>query len=171
MANKPKNFAWCHNVTWCLFDALSWLGFLPVKKYLFVLVAFVLFCTQQAAIAGKAGNINLYEDFNQGLQAANANRKWYLVILSASWCGPCHNLVEGVMTTAPVQKFLAQNCVVAKLDIDQPGPKAIQKKCQVEAIPALVIFNPNGSIKAVHEGGPGDADSFIMTVTQMIAGR
>lgn len=147
------------------------LRILPVKKYLFALVAFVLFCSQQAAIAGKCGNIYLYEDFNQGLQAANANRKWYLVILSASWCGPCHNMEQNVMTTAAVQKFLAQNCVVAKLDIDKPGPAAIKKQCEVEAIPALVIYYPNGKIKAVREGGPGDPDSFIQAVTQLISGR
>jgi thioredoxin 1 len=64
----------------------------------------------------------------------------------ASWCGPCRLVSPSVEWAADEY---GDRLKVLKLEVD-PNPEAV-KKCQVEGVPALRLFQ-NGQLIAAHEG-------------------
>ena len=64
----------------------------------------------------------------------------------ASWCGPCRLVSPSVEWAADEY---GDRLNVIKLEVD-PNPEAV-KKCQVEGVPALRLFQ-NGQLIASHEG-------------------
>jgi thiol-disulfide isomerase/thioredoxin len=74
-----------------------------------------------------------------------------VVLFYATWCGPCHVLLQRVLTDHRVQAELDQIVFVA-YDVDTTDGKEAAERCAVRGIPTLVAVDRDGNVVARHEG-------------------
>jgi thioredoxin len=80
-------------------------------------------------------------DLDKAMAEAKQQNKPMIVDFWATWCGPCKMMEE---TTWPDPKVAAaaKNFIMVKQDVDKnPGPAG---KYEVEGVPTLVFFSPDG---------------------------
>lgn len=67
-----------------------------------------------------------------------------LVYFWAPWCGPCRLVSPSVNWAA---ETYSDRLKVVKMEVD-PSPNAV-KHCQVEGVPALILFNQGEIVESV----------------------
>lgn len=143
-----------------------------VKTILLAAVAALSWAPLPAmAPAMASGHLYWHKDFQQGLKAAQQSRKWVFVVISAEWCGPCRALHANILPDPSVESFLSKNFVSIDLNADDSYPASMLEKYGAPGIPCLMVFSPTGQFKGKFVGAPSSADSFIRTVSTLVAGR
>ncbi|MFM6928063.1 MAG: protein-disulfide reductase DsbD family protein [Bdellovibrio sp.] len=79
------------------------------------------------------------------LDQAAKDRRPVIVDFWAEWCAACHELEEHTFTD-PRVRAMAGNFTVLKFDAtkDTPELKALKKKYNIQGLPTVLFFNPNG---------------------------
>ncbi len=94
----------------------------------------------------------IHSDLAEALQEANMAGKLLLVDFYGAWC-PWSVRMDRTFADPTVQTLLARGFHYVKLDIGRFNRHTgCLKRYDVKAIPRLIVFNADGSIRASHEG-------------------
>ncbi|SEW26089.1 Protein of unknown function, DUF255 [Chitinophaga sp. YR573] len=117
-------------------------------------------------------NFQTFENWQQVLAKAKAENKTIFVDAYATWCGPCKMMDKEVYTNPKVAEYVNANFIAIKVQMDQAkndldhikgwyaDATKIQKKYQIEAMPAFLFLDAAG--KQVYRGqGYQHAEAFL----------
>src|SRR5437868_4340716 len=103
---------------------------------------------------------------------AKVERKYILVDVYASWCGPCKAMDKDIYPSEKIGKFVNEYFVSVKVQTDTTkndneriknwysDAHKIQQEYKVQAFPSLLFFSPDGEI--IHRGvGYKKVDEFL----------
>lgn len=127
-----------------------------IKKILFLVS--ILFSTY-----GAMAQVNYFHgSLNEALETAKKENKTVLVIGSTSWCGPCKNLAEKILTTPEAGDYMNPRLIVMKTVLDKSDPDSLAKRYNITAYPTLVFLNNEGVEINRKLGGGSKAKDFIV---------
>ena len=92
----------------------------------------MLFIAPLFAWAGDKTKVNFYKgDLMNIKETAKAEGKLYVYDFVASWCTPCKWMDETTYTDPTLAQYIAENYVLAKVDIDDFDGFALKEKHKV----------------------------------------
>ncbi|CAN5374494.1 hypothetical protein BH11MYX1_BH11MYX1_02300 [soil metagenome] len=94
------------------------------------------------------------------LAAANAARQPLVVEFGATWCRPCHDFADHVLTDARVQAAL-RDIVFVQYDIETSSGADAAKRCNITGVPAVVEVAPDGSPRPLKMGSEPTVEEFV----------
>jgi protein disulfide-isomerase len=97
-----------------------------------------------AASTAQGQGLRWRSDLESAKREAAQTRKLVLLHFGATWCNPCKNLEETVLSQPQVAQAIEQQFVPVKLDVDRARP--IAQQYQVGPIPADVVITPSGQV-------------------------
>lgn len=100
---------------------------------------FLLFAT--TAIAGDKGFHDI--TFDKALKRAGKEDKIVFVDFYATWCGPCKILDKTTLADQKVVKWLTENTIALKIDVDKN--RSLAMKYGVNSFPTLLFVKPDGT--------------------------
>lgn len=93
--------------------------------------------------------------YDAAIDRARAENKPVYLLFTATWCGPCKNYKNTVLSDSEVRQSLNNDVIFVNADIDRD--KALTRKYNVSGVPAgfLVRVDNNGQTRTVnsHVGG------------------
>jgi len=100
------------------------------------------------------------------------NGKPIMIDFNADWCPPCRRMKEEVFQdgahASALQTLVIPVSVVDRAREDGRNPPDIedlQRRCQVEAFPTLIVFSP-ASGRVMRTKGYGDAEATVAWITE-----
>jgi thiol:disulfide interchange protein len=93
-------------------------------------------------------------DYAAGIAEAGQLKRPALLLFTADWCPPCRELKHGPLIDSDVAATITSRYVPIKIDLTQEAPDTgrIAGRYGVNAIPALVIVDGDGSVRARNVG-------------------
>ncbi len=88
----------------------------------------------------------LAPDLERIQQQAQDEDKLFIIYFSADWCLPCQWMQENTFQDAELSEYLGTHILTAKADLNQAASKVLQHQFEVEAIPTILVFSPNGKL-------------------------
>jgi len=89
--------------------------------------------------APKSGELPWEKDYSAAMARAASEKKPVMVMMTATWCGPCKMLEKNVLNDAWVKHFLSDFVVVKAYE-----DKAVEKKYPMNGYPTLVFTDSEG---------------------------
>lgn len=83
---------------------------------------------------------------DQALERAKTEGKLVFIDFTASWCGPCQEMVRNVFSLNKVGDYFNRQFVSVQLDIDKED-KSVIEKYDVKSIPLFIILEPDGKVR------------------------
>lgn len=105
-------------------------------------------------------------DFAAAKKLSQEQGKPMMVVFSASWCPPCKQMKREVWPDAEVGKLVNDHYVPIYLDVDESQNKELTEKYGVDAIPFIIIINPQGSV--IHRNHTMSRDEALVFLTQSL---
>lgn len=105
---------------------------------------------------------------NEALVTAKKENKVVLIIGSTSWCGPCKNLAEKILTTPEAGDYMNPRLIVMKTILDKADPDSLAKKFDIKAYPTLVFLNSEGVEVSRKLGGASKTKDFITAMEKCL---
>ncbi len=120
-----------------------------VIKHWFILVIItpLLFISASSNVGVKfhKGSLSSAKDL------AAREGKLYMVDFVASWCMPCRWMEETTFANPEVSKYLGENYVSVKIDIDDFDGFAYKQIYGIKILPSILIFNSKGELLAQYQ--------------------
>lgn len=95
------------------------------------------------------------------------NEKLIFMDLYASWCPPCKMMERDVFSREDVGKFMSENFLSAKYNVDEAIGKELSRTYSVSSIPTYLIFNPEGELVG-RMSGSMPAEKFISAMQEIL---
>jgi thioredoxin-related protein len=86
------------------------------------------------------GEVETYED---ALDLSKSTNTKIFVYFGADWCGYCVKMKNTTFKDKDVEKHLAKNFVVLKIDVDDKKFKDIKEKFKIKTLPSFLIIDKN----------------------------
>lgn len=97
-----------------------------------------------SAISSQA-QVKVFEgSLNDLLKQAKQSKKEALVMVSASWCGPCKMFMKKMVPMPEMGEYVNSKFVFGHYDIDKEDPNQIGKTYGVSAYPTFLILDSKG---------------------------
>lgn len=107
--------------------------------------------------------------WQKALEQARKENKLVFVDFYTTWCGPCRWMENNVFTAPEVEQFMSDRFICLRINIEQEE-EALVEKMQVESIPTLVFFDPNGNV--LHrESGALPSEDLISLAQRVLDSR
>lgn len=120
-----------------------------IVKHWFVLVVItpLLFISASGPNAVKfhKGSLSSAKDL------AAREGKLYMVDFVARWCMPCRWMEETTFSDPQVSKYLGENYVSVKIDIDDFDGFAYKQLYGIKILPSILIFNSKGELLSQYQ--------------------
>ncbi len=94
------------------------------------------------------------------LAAANRAGQPLVIEFGATWCEPCHDFAEHVLTDARVHAAL-RGVAFVQYDLDTASGAEAAKRCNVTGVPAVIEIAPDGSARPFKMGSEPTLEEFI----------
>ncbi|WP_176555052.1 thioredoxin family protein [Butyricimonas sp. Marseille-P3923] len=108
--------------------------------------------------------VNFQElNFQQALTKAKAENKYVFVDCYTTWCGPCKQMREHVLTRASAGEYFNPKFVCVEYDMEREG-KELGKLFGVRVFPTYLIIHPDGTLYHKLVGSSLSADDFVAKV-------
>lgn len=130
-------------------------------------IAFVLFDPASprgaaASVTGgvEAGDLTWVGDIDAGFEQAAADGRHVLVLFTADWCPPCHEMKASTLSDPAVRARLARDFVTVKVDLtERGGPNdRVAHAHSIRSIPSVRIYDAQGYEKGAfgYVGSPAE---------------
>ncbi len=77
--------------------------------------------------------------------------KLLVVQFTAKWCAPCQIMEQNTWTYPELIDYMRDNCVAAKVDIDNPDAKSYTKQYNIKNVPTILVFSADGRLVGRYE--------------------
>lgn len=77
---------------------------------------------------------------------AVANKKLFFVDFDASYCATCRNMDESTYMDATLAKYIENNVVALRVDVQDFDGVMWSQQYEVEALPTMLVFDANGKL-------------------------
>lgn len=84
------------------------------------------------------------DSFKEIQKEAWIQKKPIFIDFYASWCSPCKKVEREVFTNPRVAKYMNENFINYKVDIDEKNGSTLSMIYDVDFLPTMVIVKPNG---------------------------
>lgn len=98
-------------------------------------------------------------------------RKSIFVFLYDSSCGVCKRLESQLFVEAEVAKYLEDRFVCVRLEFHHEEGAALVKQYGIRGVPCLMVFGPDGKLRAFKSCAPNTAEEFVERVNQLDEGK
>jgi thiol-disulfide isomerase/thioredoxin len=105
--------------------------------------------------------------YEEGLKAAQAEKKLLFIDFYTDWCGPCKMMANTVFPQVEVGEYFNAHFVNLKLNAEKEG-KELAEKLGVNAYPTFFILNEKGEVVDKKVGGSSDVKGFIDSIDRLI---
>ena len=102
------------------------------------------------------------EDFQEGIQLAQQEKKPILLAFHASWCPPCRDMKRSTYKSPEVISLVEEYYVPILMDVDRD--KQIAAKYNVSPNPVYFLCSPNGTPNSSFVGY-FDAEEFLAKIS------
>ncbi len=110
----------------------------------FLIAAAVLLTTAITVSAAEAAGIAWHGNLQAAAQQAAAQRKPLLVMVKASWCGPCHKMLKQTFPDPNLAARINSQFIPVLLDADEQA--ATVQALGVSAMPTVIIMTPDQKV-------------------------
>jgi thiol:disulfide interchange protein len=100
------------------------------------------------------------------LAAANEANQPLVVEFGATWCKPCHDFADHVLTDPRVQTAL-RDIAFVQYDVDTASGADAAKHCNVEGVPAVVSIARDGTPQPLNPGREPTVNEFVTFLQQI----
>lgn len=132
-------------------------------RKLLILALLALFTTSLSAQI-------LFENgtFSQVVEKAKKESKKIFIDCYTSWCGPCKMLAKDIFPNEEVGKFMNDQFVNYKIDMEKGEGISLRRKYNINVFPTLLILNSDGSEFSRSVGAPASPTKFIAIITKQL---
>lgn len=85
-------------------------------------------------------------DLERAQQQAQQEDKLFLLYFTADWCLPCQWMQQHTFQDPELLEYLEDHILTVKVDLNQAQAKVLQHQFEVESIPSILVFAPNGKL-------------------------
>lgn len=82
----------------------------------------------------------------EGLKRAQAENKYIVAELSATWCGACRTMDRKVFSDPEVKRFLTDEIIYVRIDEKDADANEFAKVYDVRGYPTIMLLNPKGEL-------------------------
>jgi thiol:disulfide interchange protein len=129
-----------------------------------VALALCIGCSPAASSKGTGDGTMLVER----LAAANQAKQPLVVEFGATWCKPCHDFADHVLTDPRVQTAL-HGIAFVQYDVDTQSGADAAKRCNVGNVPTVVAVARDGAPQPLNPGREPTVDEFVAFLQQIAA--
>lgn len=136
-----------------------------------ILIAGVMVVIWWTFAGGRAGpapdTVGWRSDFEAAAAEAVAEGRPMLVYFGADWCGACKQLVHESIPDSTVSTLIRDRTVPVKVDLTRSGgpADAIARSMQIDALPTLVIWDPQAGLAKARTVGAMPATELARWLT------
>lgn len=128
---------------------------------------FVLLFTCMFVMVSVFAQTNFQElTLEKALEKAKGENKKVFVDCYTSWCGPCKMMAAKILPLEEVGKYMNENFVCVKFDMEKGEGRAIQQKYRVSSYPTFLILNTDGSLMQAVVGATTSGEEFLARVKE-----
>ncbi|MEY4938186.1 MAG: hypothetical protein RIS64_4547 [Bacteroidota bacterium] len=98
--------------------------------------------------SAQGAKVNFASNAIAAKETARKQGKLYFYDFVAKWCMPCRWMDETTYTDPELARYINENIIPVKIDIDDFDGFALKKKYKVEALPTIILFSPDGKVLA-----------------------
>lgn len=80
--------------------------------------------------------------YEQAVGKARRDNKQVMIACGATWCEPCSKLEAITLKNRRVEKFLSENAIAIKVDIDQQ--RDLVNKHNISSVPTMLFLDAHG---------------------------
>lgn len=130
-------------------------------------LSFLLFAFCSLLWGQPANHIKFNEELpiDQALALSGKEGKILFVDCSTSWCIPCKQMEQNVLSLDSVARFFNSTFVNVRMDMDHPEGKKYAKLYQVESYPTYLLIDSHGNLLYKCVGGVS-AQKFMARIRQ-----
>jgi thiol-disulfide isomerase/thioredoxin len=88
----------------------------------------------------------LAPDLERAQQQAQQEDKLFLLYFTADWCLPCQWMQQHTFQDPELGEYLGEHILMVKVDLNLAQSKVLQHQFEVESIPSILVFAPNGKL-------------------------
>ncbi len=120
-----------------------------------------------AVVSHNTREIDWETDWDGAFKRARGEKKFVVVDFYADWCVWCRRLDTTTYRNPEVVKFMSENVIPVKMDVEARPGKALANKYGVDGLPTIVILSPEGE-EIGRIPGYLRADDFLATVRKYV---
>lgn len=115
---------------------------MKLRTYISFLIALVIFSSFSSFPNNVEPGVSFYKgSYDNMLREARKQKKGIILDFWASWCGPCKKMDMETFSDPALAKYIANNYIIYKVDIDTFDGMEITDKFAVESFPSMLILN------------------------------
>lgn len=100
--------------------------------------------TPGAASPATSTGVHWHTDLRAAHQLAVQQQRPLLIVVGATWCGPCRRLENETFQHAEMAEYINTYFVPVHLDLDEN--REIAERLEVEGVPTSVVLSPRGEL-------------------------
>jgi thioredoxin-related protein len=112
----------------------------------FILMAGILCFAEGEVISIVKMGPGEVETYEAALDLSKSTNTKVFLYFGADWCGYCLKMKNTTFKDESVEKHLARNFVVLKIDVDDKKFKNIKEKFKVKVLPSYIIIDKNENL-------------------------
>jgi len=115
--------------------------------------------------------VSWQDSLKTSLPVAAETKKSIFVFLYDSSCSVCKRLESQLFVESEVARYLGDRFVCVRLEFHHKEGAALVKQYGIRGVPCLMVFGPDGKLRAFKSCAPNTAEEFVERVNQLDEGK